>query len=86
MRHHPDRAEGRLDDQLQDTVAIADEALRGELSSRHPDLWARIRARQDYIRGTLGVKLRDEVLPLSCTSCYFRPFWLAPDTALAFGQ
>jgi hypothetical protein len=70
----------------EDTVAIADEALRGELSSRHPDLWARIRARQDYIRGTLGVKLRDAVLPLSCTSCYFRPFWLAPDRAMVFGQ
>jgi hypothetical protein len=68
----------------EDTVAIADEALRAGLQTRHPELWSRIRARQDYIRGKLGVELRDEVLPLSCTSAYFRPFWLASSRALAF--
>jgi hypothetical protein len=68
----------------EDTVAIASEALRGELQTRHPELWARIRARQDYVRGTLGVNIRDEVLPLSCTCAYFRPFWLALARALAF--
>jgi hypothetical protein len=68
----------------EDTVAIADDALRGELESRHPELWARIRARQEFVRDTLGVALRDEVLPLSCTPAYLRPFWLAPNMALAF--
>jgi hypothetical protein len=67
----------------EDTVAVADEALRAQLQTRHPELWARIRARQDYVRNTLGVALRDELLPLSCTCCYFRPFWLAPNLALA---
>ena len=69
---------------VEDTIAIADEALRGDLQARHPELWARIRGRQDYVRDTLGVKLRDDVLPLSCTCAYFRPFWLAGDRALAF--
>jgi hypothetical protein len=68
----------------EDTIAIADAALRGELEARHPGLWSRIRARQEYMRGTLGVQLRDEVLPLSCTAAYFRPFWLASGQALAF--
>jgi hypothetical protein len=36
------------------------------------------------VRGTLGVGIRDEVLPLSCTAAYFRPFWLAGAGALAF--
>ena len=61
----------------EDTVAIADQALREELEARHPELWSRIRARQDYVRDKLGVQLRDEVLPLSCTAAYLRPFWLA---------
>jgi hypothetical protein len=69
----------------EDTLAIADQRLRGELEARHPALWARIRARQDYVRGVLGVQLADEVLPLSCTCAYLRPFWLAADQALAFG-
>ena len=67
----------------EDTVAIADAALRGEIEARHPELWSRIRARQEYMRSTLGVQLRDEVLPLSCTAAYLRPFWLAP-ASLAF--
>jgi len=70
----------------EDTVVVADRALRAELSARHPELWARIRARQEYVRNSLGVRLPDGVLPLSCTSCYFRPFWLSPSTALAFAQ
>jgi Xaa-Pro aminopeptidase len=68
----------------EDTVAIADEGLRAELQARHPELWSRIRARQEYMRSKLGIRLRDEVLPLSCTAGYFRPFWLAAGHALAF--
>jgi hypothetical protein len=70
----------------EDTVAIADGALRQQLERRHPGLWSRIRARQDHVRDVLGVALRDEVLPLSCTVAYLRPFWLAPGAALAFAQ
>jgi hypothetical protein len=69
----------------EDTVAIADSQLRGEIESRHPALWARIEARREFMRGRLGISLRDEVLPLSCTCAYFTPFWLAPGRALAFG-
>jgi hypothetical protein len=36
------------------------------------------------VREALGIALRDEVLPLSCTPAYFRPMWLSPDLALAF--
>jgi hypothetical protein len=68
----------------EDTVAIADGALRDELASKHPELWSRIRARQAHVRDKLGVALADEVLPLSCTAAYLRPFWLAEGKALAF--
>jgi hypothetical protein len=70
----------------EDTIAIADATLRAEIEVRHPALWRRIRARQEYVRSTLGIQLRDEVLPLSCTAAYLRPFWLASDRALAFAQ
>jgi hypothetical protein len=69
----------------EDTVAIADEALRGEIESRHPDLWTRIRSRREFVRSKLGLALRDEVLPLSCTTAYLRPFWLARTLAFASG-
>jgi hypothetical protein len=70
----------------EDTIAIADADLRGELEAKHPALWSRVRARQEYMRSRLGIQLRDEVLPLSCTAGYFRPFWLASGHALAFAQ
>ncbi|MFL5864180.1 MAG: M24 family metallopeptidase [Solirubrobacteraceae bacterium] len=68
----------------EDTVAIADASLRGQIQARHPELWTRIQARQQFVREALGIALRDEVLPLSCTPAYFRPMWLSPDLALAF--
>ena len=68
----------------EDTVAIADESLRAELAERYPELWARVQARQAFVRDRLGIALRDEVLPLSCTPAYLAPFWLSPDRALAF--
>jgi hypothetical protein len=70
----------------EDTVAIADAELRSEIQQRHPSLWARILARRDYVRDTLGVQLHDDVLPLSCTNAYFRPLWLAPERAFAYAQ
>ena len=39
---------------------------------------------KDSFRDRLGVQIREEVLPLSCTAAYFRPFWLAGASALAF--
>jgi hypothetical protein len=68
----------------EDTVAVADASLRAEIEARHPALWSRIEARRAFIRDRLGVSLRDEVLPLSCTCAYFTPFWLASGQALAF--
>jgi hypothetical protein len=68
----------------EDTLAVADAGLRAQLEARHPALWSRIEARRAFMRDRLGVAVRDEVLPLSCTCAFFTPFWLAPGQALAF--
>jgi hypothetical protein len=65
----------------EDTVALGDEPLRDELRTRHPELWSRIERRRGHMRDALGLELRDEVLPLSCTCAYLTPFWLAQDQA-----
>lgn len=65
----------------EDTVAFADEALRSELAERHPALWARIVARQRFLRERIGLDVADEVLPLSATPAHLAPFWLDPDLA-----
>ena len=66
----------------EDTVAIADEALRSELATRHPGVAARIESRRRVMIEQLGLEIGDEILPLSCIAAYFPPFWLSPDKAL----
>lgn len=63
----------------EDTVVFADAALRGELASAHPDVWARIRARRTFMAETLGVPIADSLLPLSSTPLCLPPLWLRSD-------
>lgn len=66
----------------EDSVVIADEALREELKEKHPNVWARIEARQTFIREEIGIDIKDEVLPLSSNPAYYNPLWLAPRKAM----
>ncbi len=63
----------------EDTVAVADSALRAEIAASYPDLWARIQARRAFMHAALGIALPEEVLPLSNAPAYLPPFWLAPN-------
>jgi hypothetical protein len=63
----------------EDTVAIAGAGLRRELADKYPDIWERISARQRFMRDEIGIRLADEVLPLSSSPAYLPPFWLDPD-------
>jgi hypothetical protein len=66
----------------EDTLAVADSALRDDLAARHPAFWARVQARRTFMRDTLGIALAEEVLPLSAAPAWFPPFWLSTDHAL----
>lgn len=78
----PSRA-GYAGASIEDTVALADAALRAELARDYPAMWTRIIARRDYIQRYLGIRLSEDVLPLSNTVGYLRP-WLL-DQTLALG-
>jgi hypothetical protein len=67
----------------EDGVAFADDALRGELSIRHPAVAARIEARRRFVRDELGIAIKDSILPLSSTPLCLPPFWLTPGRLLA---
>ncbi|MGG5314562.1 M24 family metallopeptidase [Enterococcus sp. AZ072] len=66
----------------EECVALADEALQTEIKTQYPELWARIQTRRNYLRSELNISLSEEVLPLSNTVAYLRPFFLAKDQAL----
>lgn len=67
---------------IEDTIALADEPLRLQLATLYPELWQRICARRKYIRDVLNIQLHEDVLPLSNTVGYLRPYLLNKDLAL----
>jgi hypothetical protein len=67
----------------EDSIVLADEALRAEIASRHPELWARINRNRDLMQSQLGLTLRPETLPLSLANAYLPPAWLSPEMICA---
>lgn len=64
---------------IEDGIALADEALRDSLATRFPDVWQRIARRRDFMAQELGIRLAPEVLPLSEIPACLPPFLLRPD-------
>lgn len=67
---------------IEDTVALADETLRRELESQYPQVWQRMVARKKYLAEVLKIRLSDDVIVLSNTVGYLRPFLLDKTRAL----
>jgi hypothetical protein len=66
----------------EDSVTIADEALRADLARLYPEVHARIEARRTFIRDVIGIELKPCLLPLSYAPLALPPFWLASDKIL----
>ncbi|WP_207694343.1 hypothetical protein DOK67_0000929 [Enterococcus sp. DIV0212c] len=65
----------------EECVALADTTLQNQIKETYPELWQRIIARKAYIMETLNIELSEDVIPLSNTVGYLRPFYLAKDQA-----
>jgi Creatinase/Prolidase N-terminal domain len=61
---------------IEDTVALADEALQQQFGEKYPDAWARIQKRREFMIHALGIRLPGEVLPFSNIPAYLPPFLL----------
>ncbi|MCI8821292.1 MAG: M24 family metallopeptidase [Lachnospiraceae bacterium] len=66
----------------EDGLAVADEALRDELKQSYPEVYDRMQQRRDLAVEQIGIKLAEEVLPLSGTFGLYRPYLL--NHSLAF--
>lgn len=66
----------------EECVAIADQELQAAIQLEYPELWQRILARRAYLKETLQIAIHPEILPLSNTVGYLRPFFLAKKKAL----
>lgn len=70
----------------EECVALADAALKQQIQTAYPDLWERIETRRAYIKEVLNISLSDDLLPMSNTVAYLRPFFLAKDSAFQCGN
>ncbi len=67
---------------IEDGVALADEALRGAFAAGHPEAWERIQARLRFMNDMLGIDLHPDVLPFSNIPAWLPPFLLRPDRVM----
>lgn len=65
----------------EESIALADSALQAEIAYAFPELWTRIETRKRYLVDVLNINLSDDVIPLSSTVAYLRPFFLAKEKA-----
>jgi hypothetical protein len=63
----------------EDPIILADASLRAEIAAHDPALYARLLARQAFLRETIGIDVADEYLPLTNWAHCLPPFWLEPD-------
>ena len=66
----------------EDGICIADAALREEIRGRYPQLWDRFMRRRAYMQEELGIRLKEEILPMSNLAGRYSPYLL--DTERAF--
>ncbi len=70
---------------IEDGIALADDALRRSFAAKYPEAWSRIEARRAFMADVLGIVLKPEVLPFSNIQAYLPPFLLRPDRAMRLG-
>jgi Xaa-Pro aminopeptidase len=68
---------------IEDGVAVADDALRGELAARYPQAWTRIQRRRAFMSDQLGIELHPDVLPFSNIPAWLPPFLLDTGRAMS---
>jgi hypothetical protein len=67
---------------IEDGIALADEALRSAFAARFPEAWSRIQDRRRFMDEALGIALHPDVLPFSNIPAYLPPFLLRPDRVM----
>ena len=67
---------------IEDGIALADDALRLAFEGKYPGAWRRIQARRKFMEEALGIRLKPEVLPFSNIPAYLPPFLLSPKRVL----
>lgn len=64
------------------SVVLADKTLRDEIQKQAPEMWNRMMTRKSYMEQELHIHLHEDVLPLTSSVGYLRPFLLNKEKAM----
>lgn len=78
----PVTRDGRFGANAEDGVVLADAELRGALARDYPDVWQRVQARRRFATEVIGLRLAEEVLPLSDILGWVPPYLMDPGKVL----
>jgi hypothetical protein len=71
---------------MEDGIALLDARGRAMFAERYPDAWQRITARRTFMADVVGIRLKEEVLPLCNIPGALPPFILAPHRIMVVRQ
>ncbi|HVY18554.1 MAG TPA: aminopeptidase P family N-terminal domain-containing protein [Bauldia sp.] len=71
---------------MEDGIALLDVRGRAQFAERYPHAWQRIVARRAFMADVIGIRLKDEVLPLCNIAAALPPFILAPQRIMTVRQ
>jgi Xaa-Pro aminopeptidase len=71
---------------IEDGVALADDALRRRFADQFPQAWQRIQARRAFMAEGLGIELHPDVLPFSNIPAWLPPFLLGSERAMVVAR
>lgn len=75
--------EGYAGANCEDGIAVADETLREEIKAYCPEAYERMMKRRRVMEEKIGIRLAEEVLPLSNLAGVYKPFMLNKNCAFA---
>lgn len=67
-------------------IVLAYNHLRKEIQRQDPDMWKRFCERRQYIENVLNIKLNPDVMPLSSSVAYLRPYLLNKNEAFCISK
>ncbi len=67
---------------VEDGIALLDEANRAAFAEKYPHATKRINHRRAFMEEQLGIRLKPDCLPFSNTPAWLPPFWLSPENAM----
>jgi Xaa-Pro aminopeptidase len=67
---------------IEDGIALLDQAGRAALAEKYPQTAARIMHRRAFMEEQLGIRLKPDCLPFSNIPGWLPPFWLSPEKAM----